>query len=247
MAGTGDSPSVPLGAIAALGILAAAAIWTERQKTAAERAASQPDEVALHQCALAAVEQARAQIYLARRYAEQLRHCSVDFDVQAKLASAFDEELPPQAKPGKGSRRAMLFMVDGQERLPALKEAVEQFLPTPLDNRVDSDEPPSTRSILRHIIDAEGGIWSASKALAALQERGWHSDSDRPLNVVGNTLAVMARDGEITRAERGMYASTRPLVSPDTEQEVVKEASPGVWVITGLDAGGGAGEDGDAV
>jgi hypothetical protein len=93
--------------------------------------------------------------------------------------------------------------------------------------------------MLKHAIDQDGGLWTANRALAVLEEQGWRSDSDRPLNVVGNMLAVMARDGDIKRAGRGMYASARPPKPTDAEQEVApgvfaRQASPGVWIITGL-------------
>jgi hypothetical protein len=248
MSGSGDGPSVPLGALAALGVLAAV-VWAERQKTASQRAADIPDEVALHQSALTAVKQARAQILLARTHAEALRRCSVDFDVQAKLASAFTEDLPPQVVPqsGKSNQQRMLFMIDGQERLPALKDAVDQLLPT----SSEGDEPTTARTVLRQAIDSEGGLWTADKALALLDQRGWHSGSERRLNVVGNTLAVMARDGEIKRAGRGMYTSNRQPASSEAEHEVApgvfaREASTGVWIITGLDASSEIPEAGDA-
>jgi len=253
VSGAGDSPAVPLGAIAVFGVLAAAVWAAERQKTVAQRSVGQPDEVALHQAALAAVEQARAQIHLARHYADALRQCSVDFDVQAKLAPAFTEDLPPQIKPAgrKNDRRRMFFMVDGQEHLPALKDAVDQLLPGPSGGRSEGNEPPPARSVLRQAIDSEGGLWTANKALALLEQHGWRSDSERPLNVVGNLLAAMARDNEIKRAGRGMYASLRQPTSLEAEQEVTpgvfaREASPGIWIITGLDAGSDVLEAGDA-
>jgi hypothetical protein len=236
-----------MGAVVVAGLLALGAILSEPAK--ARRAAPQPDEVALHRDALSAVEQARAQIHLARRYADQLREQAVDFDVRAKLEGAFAEDLPPAASAGVGKQRRqpMLFMIEGQERLPALKEAVDQYLPSAPATHTD-EEPGSARSLLRQAIDTEGGLWNTSRARAVLNERGWRSESDRVLNVVGNTLAVMARDGEIKRAGRGTYTSLKPPPAATAEQEVApgvlaRQAAPGVWVITGLVDSGEAGHD----
>jgi hypothetical protein len=242
---------VPIGAIAFVGVLALVAAWTERQRALAQRAAGHPDEVLLHQTALAAVEQARTQIHVARRAAEALRQYSVSFDVQAKLASAFAEELPPQPKPSPGKAgKQMFFLVDSQEHLPALKEAVDQLVPASA-GRGSAGEPPVARVALRHAMDADGGLWTASKALGVLESHGWRSDSERPLNVVGNLLAAMVRDGEIQRAGRGMYTSLRRPPSTAAEYEVApgvfaREASTGVWIITGIDADAGSVDAEDA-
>ncbi len=240
MAEVGDSPAASFGALALLGAIGVA-VWMERQKTL--RAAGTPDEVALHKEALAAVDAARAQIHAARRAAETLSKHSVKFDVQAKLASAFTEKLPPEPKAvgSKDARPKTLFMVDGEERFPALKQVIDQLSGSKLGED-ETGEPLSARSLLRQAIDAEGGLWSIEKALALLDQRGWTSDSDRPLNVVGNTLAAMARDDEIKRVGRGMYTSVVQPPSAQVEQEVTpgvfaREASPGVWVITGLSVG----------
>ncbi len=235
----GEGSPVPLGLLAVAGGLLVAAILNERSKAATQANAGTPDEVSLHRAALAAVDQARAQIHLARHYADELSRHDVNFDVQAKLASAFVEPLPPpsQAKPGGHDRQPLLFMVDGRDRLPALKEAVEKYVASPVVPGAE-DEPGSARVILRHAINAEGGRWSASRAYALLKTHNWQSDSERPENVVGNLLAAMVRDGEIKRAGRGMYTSVEGVLA-GVEQEVApgvfaREASPGVWVITGL-------------
>jgi hypothetical protein len=240
MSGPGDSTAGALGLLAAFGVLATAAVLVERQR-AAQRAAG-PSEVALHQAALTAVEQARAQIHVARRAADALREFSVAFDVKAKLASAFTEDLPaqPEAAAGKPDRRKLFFVVDGAEKLPALKQAVDDLLPgSPTSQR--ADEPVSARVALRQAIDADGGIWTAERALAVLEETGWRSDSERPLNVVGNLLAAMVRDGEIKRTGRGMYTSLRPAPTTDLGYSVApglfaREAAPGVLIISGVES-----------
>lgn len=235
----GESSPVPLGLLAVAGGLLVAAIMNERSKAATQANARTTDEVSLHRAALAAVDQARAQIHLARHYADQLSRHDVTFDVKAKLASAFEGPLPApgETKPGASGRQPLLFMVDSRDRLPALKEAVERYVSPPVTAGAD-DEPGSARAILRHAINTEGGLWSASRAYTLLKAHNWQSDSERPENVVGNLLAAMVRDGEINRAGRGMYTSTE-RVAAGGEHEVApgvlaREASPGVWVITGL-------------
>ena len=235
----GESSPVPLGLLAVAGGFLVAAILNERSKGAVQTEAGSPDEVSLHRAALAAVDQARAQIQLARHYADELSRHDVNFDVQAKVASAFVEPLrtPSRPKPGGRARQPLLFMVDGRDRLPALRETVERYVAPPVVPG-GQDEPGSARMILRQAINAEGGLWSASRAYALLKTHNWQSDSERPENVVGNLLAAMVRDGEIKRAGRGMYTSVEG-VSAGAEQEVApgvfaREASPGVWVITGL-------------
>jgi hypothetical protein len=235
---TAEGPPIPLGLLAAAGgLLLLAAIKNERAKAAAQGGTRPTDEVALHQAALAAVEQARTQIHLARRYADQLSRHSVQFDVRAKLEPAFEEPVPstPQLVRDARGRQPMLFMVDGYDRLPALKDAVEQYAPP----HTARPEDGSARAILRHAINAEGGLWSANSAYARLKKHGWRSDSERPENVVGNLLAAMARDGHVKRAGRGMYTSMEQRTGEPGEQEVApgvfaREASPGVWIITGL-------------
>jgi hypothetical protein len=235
----GEGSPVPLGLLAVAGGLLVAAFLNERSKAATQAAAGAVDEVALHRAALAAVDQARAQIHLARRYADELKQHDVTFDVEAKLASVFAEPLPTPrpSTPSTPGRQPLLFMVDGHDRLPALKETVERYA-APSGAVGADDEPGSARAILRHAINTEGGLWSASRAYTLLTSHQWQSDSDRPENVVGNLLAAMVRDGEIKRAGRGMYTSTEP-VAAGAEHEVApgvlaREAAPGVWVITGL-------------
>src|SRR5436190_2160519 len=118
MSGGGDASAPPIGVLIGLGLLAAGALWADRQKTIAQRTAGQPGEVALHQTALAAVEHARAQRHLARRSADVLRQYSVDFDVRAKLESAFTEDLPKAKAPkNKSHRPGVLLLLESQERL----------------------------------------------------------------------------------------------------------------------------------
>jgi hypothetical protein len=236
MSGPGESSSGAIGLLAVLGALAAAAVWADRQRAAG------PKEVALHQAALNAVEQARAQIHDARRAADALRQFSVDFDVQAKLASAFTEDLPSQVNPtaSKTDWRKLLFVVDSADRLPALKQTVDNLLARPGGAGASGDEPASTRAALRQAIDTQGGTWTAERALAVLEGRGWHSDSERPLNVVGNLLAAMFRDNEIQRTGRGQYGPLHPPAGADTSYNlapglIAKEASPGVLVISGIE------------
>jgi hypothetical protein len=136
----------------------------------------------------------------------------------------------------KADRRKMFFVIDSAERLPALKQAVDNLLPLTPGGSDRGEEPTSARVSLRQTIDADGGIWTAERALGVLEEHGWRSDSERPLNVVGNLLAAMVRDEEIKRTGRGMYTSLRPPTSVDAGYPVApgllaKEASPGVWVI----------------
>jgi hypothetical protein len=240
----------PLGLlVAAAGALAVAAILNERSKATAQTKTSPPDEVTLHRAALSAVQQARAQIHLARYYAEQLSRHAVDFDVKAKLDAAFVEPLPSAGKAGSDIevRQPLLFMVEDEQHLPALREALQRYVPAQAAARPE-DGPGWARAVLRQAINTQGGLWSASRAHVLLTEHGWRSESERPVNVVGNLLAAMERDGEIERTGRGMYTSIGLAIAASTEQEVApgvfaSEASPGVWVITGLGEGLDVGPD----
>src|SRR5262245_35409097 len=73
-----------------------------------------------------------------------------------------------------------------------------------------TNEPVQARSALLDAINAEGDIWTANKALALLESRGWRTESGRPVNLVGNLLGAMARDGDLVRAGRGECTSLQP-------------------------------------
>lgn len=234
MSSPGESSNV-VGLLAALGAVAALGVLAERQR--AKR--TTPSEVALHQQALAAIEQARASIHAARRAAEALRDHSVELDIEAKLRSAFTEDLAPINAVAKSDQRKLFFVLEGPERLPDLKQAVEKLMrPNPGEVQIGADQ--SARATLRRAMDIDGGVWTAERAHTALESNGWRSDSERPLNVIGNLLAAMVRDNEIRRTSRGLYAPLHPTGSADESYPVgaglvAKEPAPGVLLITGAD------------
>ena len=230
------------GAAVALTILgvAAVALWAERKTEAlraeALRAANVQEEVKLHAEALAAIKKAHEQILIARRAADRLRDFKVTFDVRARLETALTEDLDAATEDAAAETKPpqFLLMLEDRSEWPDLKERVDRLL-RPASMTETTDEPVQARSALLDVINAEGGIWTASRALTHLESREWRTESARPLNVVGNLLGVMARDGEIARAgRRGEYTSLQPAASRSAQGDVapgVVRVAPGAWIF----------------
>ncbi|GAA2523573.1 hypothetical protein [Winogradskya humida] len=220
-------------ALAVLGV-AAAALWADR-RAAALRVAGVREEVKLHDEAVAAIENAHEQILKARRAADRLRDYQVTVDVRARLESAFTEELEAEVKEATGDTKPpeFLLMLQDRSQWPDLKERVDRLL-QPTSPNVATTEPVHARAALLDAINAESGIWTASRALALLESRGWRTESARPVNLVGNLLGVMAREGEIARAGRGEYKSLQPTVPSSAQEEIapgIMQPAPGAWIF----------------
>jgi len=220
-------------ALAVLGV-AAAALWADR-RAAALRAAGVREEVKLHDEAVAAIEKAHEQILIARRAAERLGDYQVTFDVRARLEAAFAEDLEDKTKDAVGGTKPpeFLLMLQDRNQWPDLKERVDRLL-QPTSTSEATNEPVQARPALLDVINAEGGIWTASKALALLKSREWTTESARPVNLVGNLLGVMARDGEIARAGRGQYTSLQPAPPNPAQGEIapgIMQPAPGAWIF----------------
>jgi hypothetical protein len=220
-------------ALAVLGV-AAAALWADR-RAAALRAAGVREEVKLHDEAVAAIEMAHEQIRKARRAADRLREYQVTFDVRARLEPAFAEELGTDASDAAGETKPpeFLLMLQDRSQWPDLKERVDRLL-QPASTNAATNEPIQARPALLGVINAEGGIWTANRALAHLESRGWHTESARPVNLVGNLLGAMARDGEIARVGRGEYTSLQPAIPNPAQEQIapgIMQPAPGAWIF----------------
>lgn len=233
MSDVGGPANTGVVALAVLGV-AAAALWADR-RAAALRTAGVREEVKLHDEAVAAIEKAREQIFIARRAAGRLRDYQVTFDVRARLESAFTDDL--EAEVGDAVRGArppeFLLMLQDRNQWPDLKERVDRLL-QPNSTKGTSNEPVQARPALLDVINVEGGIWTANRALAFLESRGWRTESARPVNLVGNLLGAMARDGEIARAGRGEYTSLQPATPNPTRGEIapgIMQPAPGAWIF----------------
>lgn len=230
MSDVGGPTNAGVVALAVLGV-AAAALWADR-RAAALRAAGVREEVKLHDEAVAAIEKAHEQILKARRAADRLRDYQVTFDVRGRLEPAFTEDLRAEARDAAADDTKppeFLLMLQDRSQWPDLKERVDRLLQPSSTN-----EPVQARPALLDVINAEGGVWTASRALALLESRGWHTESTRPVNLVGNLLGVMARDGEIARVGRGEYTSLQPAASSPAQGEVapgIMQPAPGAWIF----------------
>lgn len=233
MSDVGGPTNAGVVALAVLGV-AAAALWADR-RAAALRAAGVREEVKLHDEAVAAIEKAREQILKARRAADCLRDYQVTFDVRARLEPAFAEDLEANANDAATETRPpeFLLMLQDRSQWPDLKERVDRLL-QPTSTNEATNEPVPARSALLDVINTEGGVWTAHRALALLESRGWQTESARPVNLVGNLLGAMARDGEIARAGRGEYTSLQPVTPNATQGEIapgIMQPAPGAWIF----------------
>ncbi len=233
MSDVGGPTNAGVVALAVLGV-AAAALWADR-RSAALRAAGVREEVKLHDEAVAAIEKAHEQILKARRAADRLLDYQVTFDVRARLEPAFAEDLEAEAKDAAGDTKPpeFLLMLQDRNQWPDLKKRVDRLL-QPASTNEATNEPVQARSALLDVINAEGGIWTASRALALLESRGWRTESARPVNLVGNLLGALARDGEIARAGRGEYTSLQPATPNPAQGEIapgIMQPAPGAWIF----------------